>query len=120
MDDLIDRQNAIDVLELLADKMSDEGKTVMAQAVAVLKDLQSAESELKWIPVTERLPKKENKLYWVCTDTKYQCECRWTNNICGIGESSEWGWKIFDIPQYTKVVAWMPLPEPIEVKYESL
>lgn len=45
MGDLIDRQNAIDVLELLADKMSDEGKTVMAQAVAVLKDLQSAEPE---------------------------------------------------------------------------
>lgn len=42
---LINRQNAIDVLELLADKMSDEGKTVMAQAVAVLKDLQSAEPE---------------------------------------------------------------------------
>lgn len=30
MDDLIDRQNAIDVLEILADKMSDAGKTVMA------------------------------------------------------------------------------------------
>lgn len=45
MSDLISRQNAIDVLELLADKMSDEGQTVMAQAVAVLKDLQSAEPE---------------------------------------------------------------------------
>ena len=47
MGDLIDRQNAIDVLEILADKMSDAGKTVMAQAVAVLKDLQSAEPERK-------------------------------------------------------------------------
>ena len=70
----------------------------------------SVEIEPKWIPVTERLPKKESKSYWVCTDTKYQCECRWTNNIYGIGESDKWGWKIFDIPQYTKVVAWMPLP----------
>jgi len=51
MSDLISRQNAIDVLELLADKMSDEGKIMMAQAVAVLKDLQSAEPERKgkWI-----------------------------------------------------------------------
>ena len=72
--------------------------------------LPSVESERRWIPVTERLPKKENKSYWVCTDTKYQCECRWTNNIYGIGESNDWGWKIFDIPQYTKVIAWMPLP----------
>lgn len=45
MSDLIDRQNAIDVLEILADKMSDEGQTVMAQAVAVLKDLRSEEPE---------------------------------------------------------------------------
>lgn len=47
MSNLIDRQNAIDVLELLADKMSDEGQTVMVQAVAVLKDLRSAEPERK-------------------------------------------------------------------------
>ena len=45
MSDLISRENAITVLEILADKMSDEGQTVMAQAVAVLKDLQSAEPE---------------------------------------------------------------------------
>ena len=70
----------------------------------------SAEPERKWISASERLPKKEIKSYWVCTDTKYQCECRWTNNIYGIGESNKWGWAIFDIPQYTKVVAWMPLP----------
>lgn len=45
MSDLISRQDAIDVLEILADKMSDEGQTVMTQAVAVLKDLRSAEPE---------------------------------------------------------------------------
>ena len=45
MSDLIDRQNAIDVLEILSDKMSEKGQTVMAQAVAVLKDLHSAEPE---------------------------------------------------------------------------
>lgn len=45
MSDLIDRQSAINVLEILADKMSDEGQTVMAQAVAVLKDLHPVEPE---------------------------------------------------------------------------
>ena len=44
MSDLIDRQNAIDVLQILADKMTDEGRTVMAQAISVLRDL-SAEPE---------------------------------------------------------------------------
>ena len=64
-----------------------------------------------WIPCSERLPKKEKKTYWVCTDTEYQCECRWTNNRFGLGEG-EWGWSIFDTPQYSKPIAWMPLPEP--------
>lgn len=66
---------------------------------------------MRWIPVAERLPAKKEERYWICTDTGYQCQCRWTNNRFGIGVSEDWGWKIFDIPQYTKVVAWMPLPE---------
>ena len=62
------------------------------------------------IPCSERLPKKEKKTYWVCTDTEYQCECRWVNNRL-LGEG-EWGWSIFDTPPYSKPIAWMPLPEP--------
>lgn len=65
----------------------------------------------KWIPCSERLPKEEKKTYWVCTNTEYQCECRWTNNRFGIGEG-EWGWSVFDTPQYTKPIAWMSLPTP--------
>jgi len=68
----------------------------------------------QWIPVTEHLPEEERKNYWICTDTGRQCECRWTNNCFGIGESDEWGWSIFDIPRYSHVVAWMPLPEPYQ------
>lgn len=75
-------------------------------------NLPSAQPEPQWIPVTERLPEAEKKRYWVCTDTEYQCECRWTNNRFGMGEFDEWGWSIFDIPRYSHVVAWMPLPEP--------
>ena len=67
---------------------------------------------LQWTPVTKRLPEEERKNYWICTDTGHQCECRWTNNCFGIGESDEWGWSIFDIPRYSHVVAWMPLPMP--------
>jgi hypothetical protein len=73
----------------------------------------------RWIPVTEWLPKAERKSYWVCTDTGYQCECRWTNNRFGIRELGEWGWCLFDIPPYQKVVAWMPLPCPYEPPKEE-
>lgn len=70
--------------------------------------------QTRWIPVSEKLPEEEKRLYWVCTDTGYQCQCRWTNDVYGLGASDRWGWKILDIPQYQKVIAWMPLPAPFE------
>lgn len=70
------------------------------------------EEEQQWIPCSKRMPDKEKKTYWICTDTGCQGECRWTNNVYGLGESDRWEWSIFDIPRYAKVIAWMPLPEP--------
>lgn len=67
----------------------------------------------QWIPVTERLPDEEKKTYWVCTNGGDQHECRWTNvNPIWTNATTDWHWNIFDIPQFSKVIAWMPLPEP--------
>ena len=78
-----------------------------------LKKMPSAQPEQQWIPCSERLPKEEQKKYWICTDTGYQCECRWTNvNHFWTDLTTSWHWHIMDVPQYAKVVAWMPLPEP--------
>lgn len=75
--------------------------------------IERREPIMRWIPCSDRLPENECKEYWVCTDTGYQCECRWTNvNHFWPNLTTDWHWNIFDTPQYTKVVAWMPLPEP--------
>ena len=68
----------------------------------------------KWIPCSVAMPKKTEKSYWVCLESGGQCQCRWTNNIYGLGsnEWSKWGWHIMDKPQYTTVIAWRELPEP--------
>lgn len=67
----------------------------------------------KWIPCSERLPKEEKRRYWICTDTGYQCQCRWTNaSPIWTHLTTDWHWSIFDIPQYSQVIAWMQLPEP--------
>ena len=76
MIDLIDRQNAIDVLEILADKMSDEGNTVMAQAVAVLKDLQSEEPERK----KGKWQRRKGSDCWECS----QCHAVLENDDLGM------------------------------------
>ena len=88
-----------------------------ADAETRLMSLPTIEPQPQWIPCSERLPENEHKAYWVCTDTGYQCECRWTNvNQLWTDLTTDWHWHIFDTPQYTKVVAWMPLPKAYEVK----
>lgn len=118
MDDLISRQAAIDDFTKwkyqLADCFGEDysGVSIVESAIKSLEGYPSVQPEQRWIPCSERLPEKADGKYWVCTDTGYQCECRWTDNVYGLGSNGEWAWKIFDIPQYSHVVAWMPLPEP--------
>ena len=77
MSDLIDRQSAINVLEILADKMSDEGQTVMAQAVAVLKDLHSEKPEQK-------------KGEWMFAGKQTKLPFIGICSVCGHYESAVW------------------------------
>ena len=92
----------------------DEGQTdVEVVSYIAVSDVNTGNKpEPHWIPCSEKLPKEEKGHYWICTDTGYQCQCRWTNDVYGLGASDRLEWKIFDIPQYQKVIAWMPLPEP--------
>lgn len=87
------------------------------KAADAIKELQKRVP--KWIPVTERLPDSKKETYWVCTNTGYQCECRWTNNKYGLGESDKWGWNIIDTPQYQTVIAWQELPDSYEPPKEG-
>ena len=109
-DDFISRKRAID--ELMEDFKRIPTNAIRAKTV--IEHLPYAQPEQRWIPVTERLPDEVEKTYWVCTDAGHQCECRWTNDMYGLGanEWSKWGWHVMDKPQYSKIIAWMPLPEP--------
>lgn len=114
-EDLISRQAAIDALI----KWYGCEPIDIGAFENIIEKLPSAQPAQRWIPCKERLPKENKKRYWVCTDTEYQCECRWTNNRFGIRETDEWGWSIFDVPQYSKVVAWRELPEPYREESEN-
>ena len=43
--DLISRQDAIEALEIIADKMSEAGQTVMRDAIGIIQGLRSAEQK---------------------------------------------------------------------------
>ena len=68
----------------------------------------------EWIPVSE--PPKELGTYLIQTDGEpYMCQCRWTDvNPFWTDYKTKPHWNIFDLPQYSKVVAWMSLPTPYE------
>lgn len=64
-----------------------------------------------WHPVSEK-PAPEKHIYLVQLDCDGFCQCRWTNENCfWAGHTTDWHWNFFDIPQYTKIVAWRELPE---------
>lgn len=87
-----------------------------------IKSVLPAQPEPQWMPCSERLPETDKaRSYWVCTDAGYQCQCRWSNDMYGLGanEYSEWGWHIMDKPQYARVIAWMPLPAPYAERREE-
>ena len=119
MNDLISRQDAVSrIADLLMLELQGKRIPTWDEVHNAMQDLPSAN---QWIPCSERLPEEEKNEYWICTDSEYQCSCRWTNdNPFWHGKTTDWHWNIFDIPQYSKVVAWMPLPQPWkEVEDES-
>lgn len=127
MDDLISRQEAIDALAKAMPSLTtpdgcgqfDHDIQVTDEAyvdcMQIIHELPSAQPEQRWIPCSKKTPTAKHKTYWICTDTGYQCECRWTNvNLFWTDLTTEWHWHIMDIPQYSKVVAWRELPDPWE------
>lgn len=117
MSDYINRQDAIEALTKAnlkkhMDSVQDGGQ-INRSAIRIIMGLPTADvTKLKWIPHKDKRPTEKEEKYLVQTDTGYVCECRWTNvNHMWTGLTTNWHWHIFDIPQYSKVVAWMTLPK---------
>ena len=109
----IDADELIETIDCSADLGGVLGKVVECVKLYAKHMVATAPTINTWISCDEQLPESEEKTYWICTDTEYQCQCRWTNvNHFWTDLTTDWHWNIFDYPQYSKVVAWMPLPEP--------
>lgn len=119
MSDLIERAAAIQVArdtDYIGLYVGDV-KKVTDEVIKGIKAIPIAEPKVgEWIPCEERLPNETKARYLICTDDGYMCMCRWTNvNIFWTNIPTDWHWNLYDVPQYSKVVAWMPI-KPYKMK----
>lgn len=97
-DDLISRQNAVDAILELSEKVADEMLFIDA-IVDEIENIPSAEPERKWIPCSERVPdwdEHRDEMVLVCYGNG---SIRFDSCMNG-----EW--------VHGNPIAWMPLPEP--------
>ena len=106
-DDLISRQAAIDAFE--------DTTFTKNEILRRLSELQSAQSEPKWVLCSERLPEIDmsyphHENYLVQYDSGYMDVASWSNvNRFWTDHVIEPHWNCV---QFAVVIAWMPLPKP--------
>lgn len=123
MSDLINRKQAIELCREYADsELTSTEKSIGAEyCIEFLEHMPSAEPELKWIPVNERLPKNEQHVlcaveWYPDGETNIVSGCRYKD---GVWET------IIEAPLYdywaeiVDVLAWMPYPEPYRIGEEK-
>lgn len=113
MDDLISRQSAIDALRDAENHAFNSFYQGLLKAHKIIADLPSAQTEQRWIPCGERLPKKGTLV--VITNDKGNVRCGqyrglWYSNG---GNVNKW---VFRGNVIETVLAWMPLPNAYEAE----
>ena len=109
---LIDADDLMDWSETVP--LTDEGGIDINDFEEKLKSMPTIDAEPQWIPCSERLPKMKEIV--LITNDKGHVRC---GQYRGVGFFSKndgrphWNWKGNTLET---VVAWMPLPEPYEVK----
>lgn len=63
----------------------------------------------RWYSVEEKLPPEEKEDYMITTDCGSIAIAWWTNSSFITNTTTDWHW--VGHPQYSKVIAWRPLPE---------
>ena len=127
MSDLISRQKALDAIQQRADRVDSvhsafwEGLII---ACSLVQDVPSAESERRWIPVTEALPEEKDWYLGIFkeSDTGYCISvpfvCYYAGRKTMITTKDYWILRGYDDIYFSEYyrnlecAAWMPLPEP--------
>ena len=106
MSDLISRQATVERLCKVAEFMNEKRDGLGSPYVMAALFIQDNKEEFpsvtpkqsEWIPVSERLPEENTKVYLVCFDDGYISSIMYDRGKWLIGGNN--------------IIAWMPLPEP--------
>ena len=126
-DDSISRTDLIAVMHLIMDdaKIGDNDEDyeslddIKQQYIEIVKGMVSVKPEVKWIPVSERLPKNhENVLIYLSSN---QITIGLYNSHILPFRDKPIGWGADAPHDWTsdEVIAWMPLPEPYKEESED-
>ena len=131
MQDLIDRQAAIDAFDVLCQEhryripgkretysqYNEAWQDALDRAESIIGNLPSAQSEQRWIPCSERLPEEEyvliSKLPTTISGSKWSVAIA-IRTADPRSRKIQWRDSGFGVIQDDKVLAWMPLPEPYQ------
>lgn len=111
MGDLIDRQTAIEMIVIEANK---PGACGYIDAKSVVDMLNKLPTEQRWIPCNERMPEEKDARTPKRSDRVIAtCEANGERmTVTARTYNGVWEWNMkFAFPD-RKIVAWMPLPEP--------
>lgn len=110
MIDLIRRQDALDTLSAEIRKTTDSDEwDGLKKAMRLVSNIPSAETERKWIPVTEALPINDDWVIVSIYDDDGDTSWQYTTPGFYVPYGKCW---IVDNEYCKNVIAWMPLPEP--------
>ena len=121
MSDLIRREDVVEALyQAIRTTLIGTFTDSMSLAIAMANNLQSAEPEPKWIPVTEALPEEEKDVLvsvhfegfkGKTVDLPPSDYVEIASHIEGVWSSPSDEYKVVEVNHH--VIAWMPLPEPL-------
>lgn len=115
MDNLISRHAAINAIDSIIPQEGETWYSFYHKVINRINKIQAFRTEMKWIPVTDGLP-KFNKPVLISVKRIGKEECVFMAEFRRrVNKSNEW--KVFEYTTMAydtvhEVLAWMPLPEP--------
>lgn len=119
--DTVNRKQAIDAFYPIRCKLQMMDDTQTADKVMhglwlaekAIEQLPSAQSEQRWIPVSERLPEAEVEVFVYLFD-------RPSPHIAWMSKDGKWHTEDFTLEVDENPAAWMPLPKPYKEEQDEI